>query len=96
MHASRALGVQEMVALSVILVTMTRRFLLDERGAAASEYAIILGVIVVASLAAITLFGLNMSQTTTSVYSDLSHTTDTGPAVFGPGDMRTGTRINLP
>ena len=72
------------------------RFCHEQEGAAASEYAVILGVLIVVALGAIALFGVSLSDTTSAVYSGLSTGTDTGNTSFGPGTFRTGTTVEIP
>jgi|CXWL01.1.fsa_nt_gi Flp pilus assembly pilin Flp len=72
------------------------RLVIEQEGAAASEYAIILGVIVVVVVAASVVFGLQFSSTTSAVYSGLSNSADSAGGSFGPGDFRSQTSVAFP
>jgi len=72
------------------------RLVSEQEGAAASEYAVILGVIVVVVIAAAAVFGLQFVNTTSSVYSGLSNGTDSAGGSFGPGNFRSQTNVSFP
>lgn len=50
-----------------------KRFLADESGASLAEYALLLGVVVIAVLAAAKVFGTNMSDMFTKMNSNLNN-----------------------
>lgn len=73
-----------------------RRLIIEQDGATATEYAVILGVIIVAVVGAVALFGLQFSSTTSAVYTGLSSGTDSAAGSFGPGSYRSQTGVTLP
>jgi len=72
------------------------RFCREQEGAAASEYAVILGLLIVVALGTIALFGVSISDTTSAVYSGISDGTDTLSGSFGPGIVHSGTTVEMP
>ena len=70
-----------------------RRMLLQQDAAAASEYALILGLVVVAVVAAVTVLGLDLSGTTSGFFGDIAGY-DSAPNAFGPGNFRNHTMVN--
>lgn len=77
-----------------ILFSALRRLMIEQEGAVASEYAVILGVIVVAVVAAAAMFGLQFASTTSTVSSGLSYGTDSAGSGMSLGNYRS--QINVP
>lgn len=75
---------------------MVRRLIVEQEGATATEYAVILGAIIVAVVGAVALFGLQFSSTTSAVYTGLSNGTDSAAGSFGSGSYRSQTGVTLP
>lgn len=78
------------------LSRVSRRFLFEQSGAAASEYVLILGLVVVVVITAVAALGLHVSDTTSAVYSGLSGSTDANSGSFGPGSARSHTTAAFP
>jgi pilus assembly protein Flp/PilA len=57
------------------LWTGIKRFLVDEEGATATEYAIMLALIIVVSIAAITTLGGTVNETFTNINDQMTPTT---------------------
>lgn len=78
------------------LSDVVRRLLAEQEGAAASEYVLILGLIVVIAIGVVAVFGLHVSETTSAVYTGISGGTDSNGATFGPGSFRSHTNALIP
>ena len=72
------------------------RLLLDQDGVTSTEYGVILGLIVVMIIAAVGLFGSEVSSTTAAVHSGLSNTTDFAGPSFSPGSFRSQANVTVP
>lgn len=78
-------------------ISASRSFCFEQEGATATEYAVILTLVIVAVVGAAALFGFTFSGTTSAVYSNLSGATDSGGGgSFGPGNLRTNTSVKMP
>lgn len=77
-------------------IRTSRSFCHEQEGATATEYAVILTLIIVAVVGAAALLGLTFSGTTSAVYTGLSGGTDSGGGSFGPGNFRNSTTVTHP
>ncbi len=76
------------------VIGTVRRFLVEQAGATATEYAIILGILIVAVIGAAAMFGIQFSNTTSAVTSGLSNGTETSGS-FGAA-FRPQTTVSAP
>lgn len=78
------------------LLQTARVFVSEQEGATATEYAVILTLIIATVAGAAALLGGTVSGTTSAVYNGLSTGTDAGGTFFEAGSFRNHITVNNP
>lgn len=72
------------------------RMRIEEEGATTTEYAVILGIILVAVIAGVAFFGMHLSDTTSAMSGGLNQGGDPFGGAFGPGKIRLQSTVSHP
>lgn len=78
------------------LAQLSYRLMVEEECATGTEYAVVLGLVLVVVIIAAALFGIHFTGATSAVSAGLGNSADALGGSFGPSQLRSQTTVSHP